>query len=181
MKYLGDVKEELNLDSAQSLSNQGIDVFNAQDSFFNDLCHKFDNGDGKDIILTDRRNELYQNVSFCEDGCSYSSMDYVLLTAICNCDSNTLQGEKNATNDNKEQSEALNFNTITKSFISNLLDFNIEVIYCYNLVFDLKRLSKNIGFFFYAYNDTITNYFFDYLLNQKIKTNKTFHVYFYQS
>ena len=174
MKYLGDVKEELNLDSAQSLSNQGIDVFNAQDSFFNDLCHKFDNGDGKDIILTDRRNELYQNVSFCEDGCSYSGMDYVLMTAICNCDSNTLQGEKNATNDNKEQSEALNFNTITKSFISNLLDFNIEVIYCYNLVFDLKRLSKNIGFFFMLIMILLQIIFFIVYLIKKIKPIKHF-------
>jgi hypothetical protein len=36
---------------------------------------------------------------------------------------------------------------LSKSFISNLLDFNIEVIHCYNLVFDLFILKKNIGFY----------------------------------
>ena len=148
LKYIGDAGEELNLKSAESLSNQGIDVFNPKDSFFNDLCHKFDNEEGKDIILTDRRNDLFQNATFCEDGCSYSGIDYVLKTAICICNSNTLQGEQNITNDNKEQSEDLNFKTLTKSFIENLLDFNIDVIFCYNLVFDLKRLVKNIGFYF---------------------------------
>ena len=54
MKYIGDV-EELNIESAKDLSEQGIDVFNASDKFFNDLCHYYDNKDGKDIILNDRR------------------------------------------------------------------------------------------------------------------------------
>ena len=37
MKYIGDVKE-LNIQSAMTLSEQGIDVFNARDEFFNDIC-----------------------------------------------------------------------------------------------------------------------------------------------
>ena len=43
--------DELNIESAKSLSNQGIDVFNPKDDFFNDLCHKYDNPDGKDVII----------------------------------------------------------------------------------------------------------------------------------
>ena len=147
LKYIGDVQEELNLASAANLANQGIDVFNPNDSFFNDLCHNFDNGEGKDIVLTDRRNELFQNVSFCQEGCIYNGIDYEYFYANCICDSNSLQEDKNDENDNKEQSEDLTFKSITKSFIENLLDFNIDVIYCYNLVFDLKRLIKNYGFY----------------------------------
>jgi len=148
LKYLEDVKDELNFNSAANLANKGIDVFNAKDSFFNDLCHKFDIEKGKDIILTDRRNDFYQNASFCEDGCLYNGIDYDLITAIYICNSNFLQGDIGKINDNKEQKEILNFENIKKSFISHLFDFNIEVIYCYNLVFDLKRLKKNIGFYF---------------------------------
>ena len=142
------MKDELNFDSAENLANKGIDIFNPNDSFFNDLCHKFDNEKGKDIILTDRRNEIYQNSTFCEDGCSYSGIDYYLMTAICICDSNALQEEKNITNDNKVQSEDLNFKDITQSFIGSLLDVNIEVIFCYNLVIDIQIMLKNIGFYF---------------------------------
>ena len=47
MKYIGDVTE-LNIESAKSLSTQGIDVFNAEDDFFNDICHPFDNPNGTD-------------------------------------------------------------------------------------------------------------------------------------
>ena len=71
MKYIGDVTEELNMDSAMSFADQGIDVFNTKDNFFNDLCHKYDNKEGKDIIIDDRRADIYQNATFCQDGCSY--------------------------------------------------------------------------------------------------------------
>ena len=50
IKSIKDYMDELNIESAKSLSNQGIDVFNPKDDFFNDLCHKYDNPDGKDVI-----------------------------------------------------------------------------------------------------------------------------------
>ena len=84
MKYIGDV-EELNIESAKDLANQGIDVFNANDKFFNDIFHFYDNKDGKDIIINDRRNDIYQNATFCEDGCNYDGMNYELMTADCIC------------------------------------------------------------------------------------------------
>ena len=148
MKYIGDV-EELNIESAMSLADRGVDVFNAQDAFFNDICHPFDNADGIDIIIDDRRSDIYQNATFCEDGCTYTGMNYDLMVANCICDSSILQIEtKNETdNGEKEISETLNFETVTKSFISNLFDFNIDVIYCYNLVINTKILMKNIGFY----------------------------------
>ena len=46
LKYIGDV-EELNIQSAIDLADQGIDVFNANDEFFNDICDFYDNKDGK--------------------------------------------------------------------------------------------------------------------------------------
>ena len=41
--WVARLAEELNIESAMGLSEQGIDVFNANDSFFSDLCHKYDN------------------------------------------------------------------------------------------------------------------------------------------
>ena len=150
MKYIGDATKELNIQSAKNLADQGIDVFNSNDSFFNDLCHKYDNKDGKDIIIDDRRANIYQNATFCQDGCYYQNIDYELMAANCMCETSALQNSEDKTKDNKEQSENLNFKTITKSFISSFLDFNIEVIFCWNLVFDKDILFKNIGFYFMA-------------------------------
>ena len=147
MKYLGDVCEELDINKAKSFADSGIDIFNVNDEFFNDLCHKYDNNYGKDIIIEDRRSDIYINATFCQEGCSYIGMNYELMTANCKCNSNFLEGKIVETNDKNEQSETLNFKTLKKTFISSLLDFNIEVIFCYNLVFDTKILSKNIGFY----------------------------------
>ena len=149
MKYIGDVADELNINSAKDYADKGVDVFNPQDDFFNDICHPYDNTDGKDIILDDRRSDLYQNTTFCENGCTYTGMNYDLMVANCLCDSDMLEKEEqNITNDEEMQkSESLNFKTISKSFIENLFDFNYKVIFCYNLVLDSKILVKNIGFY----------------------------------
>ena len=148
MKYIGDLKEELNIESAMSFADSGIDVFNARDEFFNNICHEYNNKDGKDIIIDDRRTDIYKNVSFCEQGCTYKGMDYELMIANCICDSSIMQAnnENNiASNDNKE--EKLNFKTLKNSFLESLFDFNFNVINCYNLVFNLKFLKGNIGFY----------------------------------
>jgi len=85
MKYIGDV-EEIDIQSAMSLASKGIDVFNASDEFFNNICHNYNNTDGKDIIIDDRRTDIYQNVSFCQTGCTYTGMNYELMIANCICD-----------------------------------------------------------------------------------------------
>ena len=74
---------ELDIKSAKNFAKKGIDVFNASDSFFNDLCHPYDDEDGNDIILYDRREDFYQNVTFCQQGCSYSNIDYDLTSVVC--------------------------------------------------------------------------------------------------
>ena len=149
MKYLGDAKE-LDIDSAMDLANQGIDVFNTNDDFFNDICKEFDNTNGTDIIIKDRRTDLYKNVTFCEIGCSYTGMNYDLKIANCICDPSLLQinsdNNTNIYNINKEE-ENNTFKALTKSFIANLFDFNFDLFKCYNLVFNLNIFISNIGFY----------------------------------
>ena len=148
MKYIGDV-EELNIESAIELANQGIDIFDANDKFFNDICHFYENKDGKDIIINDRRKDIYQNATFCQNGCKYTGMDYELMAANCICDSSVLQNDdkNNIKNDEESQSEGINFKSLSKSFISSLFDFNYKVFECYNLTMNIQILKKNIGFY----------------------------------
>ena len=41
--------EGIDIQTAKEFSEQGIDVFNAKDKFFNDICHPFNSKDGIDI------------------------------------------------------------------------------------------------------------------------------------
>ena len=173
MKYIGDV-EQLDIDSAKSLSSQGIDVFNANDDFFNDICHKYDNSDGKDIILNDRRNDIYQNATFCQDGCTYNGINYNLMAANCLCGSNSLQIKEDNKTNNEKDSEVVNFKSVTKSFLENLFSFNFDVLRCYNLAFDKKILVQNIGFYCLFIMFILQIIFFLIYLIKKLKPLKNF-------
>ena len=145
IKYIGDV-EKIDLDSAKALSDKGIDVFNAADKFFNDICYLFDNPYGKDIVINDRRNDIYQNIIFCQDGCTYNGINYDLKVVNCLCNSYTLQKEEKSIIYTKEESNEINFDSISKSFIENLFNFNFDIVKCYNLILNTKNLFRNIGF-----------------------------------
>ena len=139
MKYIGDV-EELNIDLTKELSNQGIDAFNRNDKFFNDICHSLKNR-SQDIILKDRVADIYQNVDLCQKGCVYNGMNYTLKIANCICDSSMLQlGIDNKTNtDNKKDvEEKVDLKGIKSIIKSSLEQINFNVISCSNLVFDEK-------------------------------------------
>ena len=144
MKYVGDV-DDIDINTAMEYAEQGIDVFNTQDAFFNDRCSKF-NSD-KDVILGDRRNDYFQNVSFCGDDCLYSGMDYTLMIAKCSCDSSNIQEENGLIGIEDEEKKGITLNDLANSFTSEIFSFNFDVIKCYNLVFDAKILKKNQGFY----------------------------------
>ena len=131
MKYIGDL-EKLDLETAQIFSNNGIDVFNAADDFFNDICLPFNNPFNKDITINDRRNDIYQNVTFCQNGCKYNVVNYSLSYVNCLCNISYLQDEENNDiNTVNTNIECINFKAITKVFIENLLNVNFRIIKCY--------------------------------------------------
>ena len=170
-KYIGDV-EELDINLAKSLSNQGIDIFNADDDFFNDICHNYNNSDDKDIILTDRRNDIYQNATFCQNGCVYKGMNYNLMAANCMCDSSFL--EEDSDNLIFESSESNNFKEIKKIFLENLFSFNFDVLKCYNLVINKEIIVRNIGFYCLFLMFILQIIFFVIYLAKKLKSIKHF-------
>ena len=138
MKYIGD-NNEININTAEDFAEKGVDVFNASDEFFNDKCKYYDHD--VDIIIKDRREDIFQNVNFCGDKCAYNGMNYSLNIAICSCDSTSLQ------EDDEENDEKLNLHNFANSFKSEIFSFNYDVIKCFNLVYNLKILKNNVGFY----------------------------------
>jgi len=81
----------INIKLAKKLFEEyGVDVFNEEDSFFNDNCFRFYDDYQHDVILKDRRNYIFQNVSLCEKNCNednkvknYMNIFMQLLTDNC--------------------------------------------------------------------------------------------------
>ena len=50
------------LDSlAKSLSDSGYNLFNENESFYNDICSTYTNEDGTDMLLSDRKSDIYSS------------------------------------------------------------------------------------------------------------------------
>ena len=138
IKIYHEIKEGVVLDESfiSFFEDLGIDIFDINNSFFNDLCHPFSNN-SNDIILQDRIKYIYKNYSLCEQDCNYNSIDIESMTIACDC----MVKENLST-----VISPLNFGQAKES---SILDSNIGVIKCYNLVFSLKDKSKNIGFWIF--------------------------------
>lgn len=60
------------------LSQSGYNIFDSNDSFYNDICAAFTTQNGTDILLYDRRMDIYKttlNISLCQEGCDFQSYD----------------------------------------------------------------------------------------------------------
>ena len=115
----------------------GIDIFNIEDDFFNDICYSYSENDS-DMILKDRVSDIYENYSVCENNCKYDRVNLTLNTVVCKCSVKTSV-------DSEIESPKL-AQIIRDSF----KDSNLAVITCYKLVFNLKGKLKNYGFWIFS-------------------------------
>ena len=127
--------KSLDINSISSFKDSGIDIFNINDSFFNDICQSYSDSKN-DIILEDRIKDIYQNYSLCDNGCTYNEFNDSSLTISCDCKVKT-NISTNETNLHLEQLDNID------------IDSNFGLIKCYNLVFSFKGKLNNIGFWIF--------------------------------
>ena len=124
------------------LSNSGYNLFDSNDSFYNDICSTFSTQNGTDILLYDRRMDIYQstvNISLCQEECEFQSYNSETKKAECNC---PIQNEEM----NLELSDVeFDKNKMIEQFYETLENSNFRVLKCYKLVFNFKLYIKNIG------------------------------------
>ena len=119
------------------MCNKGIDIFDPNCPFFNDICYPFESEYNTDIPLKERRKEMFQNVSLCDTGCTYKGYDCKTNIVKCECKIKEII--------TIEETE------VSVPFFKELLDStNIAIIKCYKLLFDINNYPGNIGFFLLA-------------------------------
>ena len=135
--------DNLNLDLAKKLAEEGIDIYDGESSIFNDICTTF-SIDGKDMTLSDRREDIFTNATFCTEGCSLSNLNLTTNEVECDC-----KTQKDGI------SSILEENEIFSAFSSLLSSTNLELFLCIKLVFHPSKELGNIGNWFMLAN-TIT-------------------------
>ena len=127
-----------------SLSESGYNLFDSEDSFYQDICTTYTSANGTDMLLSDRKNDIFsssQNLSLCQTGCKLASYNSETKKARCNCniDDSGSSGVMNLDIDSffdKEQ--------IKDSFYDTISNSNFRVLKCYKSVFSPK-IIQNIG------------------------------------
>ena len=136
---------ELDLDTEtlyDTLAKSGYNLFDSNDSFYNDICAVYTTENDTDILLYDRRMDIYQktlNISLCQEGCQLLSYNSETKKAECNCQ---LQTEEIKTNTSELEFEK---NDFIEEFYDILKNSNFRIMKCYKLPFNPKIFIKNIG------------------------------------
>ena len=125
-----------------SLEQLGYNLFNINDSFYNDICSKYTAENGADMILSNRKNVIYdnnKNVSLCQKDCTFVSYNSTTKKAKCDCQ---VQKQETITDITKISFDK---NDFADSFYNVLKNSNFLVMKCIKLVFSLKGQKNNIG------------------------------------
>ena len=74
---------DINWEKAVKMNFHGIDIYNAEDTYFHSLCTTYiKNGLN---VLSERRKNDYTKVSFCKNNCEYKGIDYLSKKVKCAC------------------------------------------------------------------------------------------------
>ena len=126
-------------DLLKNLKDQGYDILDSKDSFYNDICTPYTSEDGTDVLIKDRKKDFYNpNLTLCEENCEYKSFDIITSKANCQC-----QAKTEIKSDTSET--GFSPNILLKNFYILESYTNYKVLKCYNLVFNKKYLKSNIG------------------------------------
>ena len=132
----------LNLETAKSLAEEGIDIYNINDDFFNNFCNGID-VNNQDLTLNNRIEDVYVNVSFCDDGCEYNGINLETNKVICSCSLNQeTNNNENITNTTKNKNKFLK---VINDLLNNI---NYKIVICYQYWLNTKYFKTNSGFYF---------------------------------
>ena len=127
------------------MSKLGYNLFDANDSFYNDICTTYQSESGTDMLLSDRKKDIYKNngnKTLCQAGCELQSYNLDNKKAKCSC---SVQKSKNIDAKNIETSDKFYQKDIAAHFFDTLKNSNFRVVKCYKLVFSTENFFKNIG------------------------------------
>ena len=127
----------IEIDIPASIDEDNIFKYNLSSEYYNDRCYPYTTEQGTDIILSDRKNEYYQNnMTLCEENCDYNGYDNETKRAICKC--KIKETFLSISEINFDKDKLIEFFNLKNRV-------NIYVMKCYQLLFSKDGIIQNIG------------------------------------
>ena len=120
-----------------SAAEQGYNIYNSNDSFYNDICTRYKSENGTDVSINDRKSDFYDNnITLCEEGCEYIDINTTNKKVHCECNVKTVVNTDININ-------VFNFSKLIEGFYDFENLTNLKIIYCLKLVFSKLGESNN--------------------------------------
>ena len=141
-------KLENNNKLAYDLIQKGINIFDINDPFFNDMCYSYQDENGNDVTLKNRKEDYFQNILVCINGCQYiglNTSDSNNYKIICKCKISSL-----IINNSTDMYNGLpnNLTDITK-YDNNGDNLISELMKCTDDISKKDEIKKNVGLWTY--------------------------------
>ena len=157
---------ESHMSLISSLENAGYNIFNLNDSFYNDICSTYTAQNGADMTLSSRKTIIYDSIKdiyLCQDGCEFESFDTLTSKANCSCQVQETETVTDVSQISFDKSEFFD------SFYSTLYNSNFRVLKCMKLTFSLTGMKKNYGSYTMS---TLLGLFIAFIIVHLIKGQK---------
>ena len=124
-KVITDISN-LNYNTAKYLASQGIDIYNINDDFFNNFCNGIISVNNQDLTLDNKIEDIYANISFCDNDCEYQGINLETNKVICSYSViQTNEENNNNTNTTKIKNK---FIKVINELLNNI---NHKTVICY--------------------------------------------------
>ena len=130
----------MNLDMI--MESKGIDIYNKEDPFYNDICFLFTSNYSRDVTIEDRRAYYYPQTSFCENNCTLITLDFEKGKVKCNCSLKTTYSKEIKSND---ETQSLNKKKVE----------NVKALGCFKTIFNDNIFIQNIPFWVFSFISAI--------------------------
>ena len=127
-----------------TFTESGYNIFNENDSFYQDICSTYTTINGTDMLLSDRKKDIFsisQNQSLCQIGCEFKLYNSTTKKAKCDCETKVIKDDEIA---NLNIKELFDKKEIANNFYNTLTNSNFRVLKCFKLIFSPK-IKDNIG------------------------------------
>ncbi len=128
----------LDLSKIKNIQKLGYDVFDEESPIYNDKCISL-SVNGNDMIIEDRKDDVYNFINPCLKDCNYRNFDEINNLIYCIC---KLKFENSNINDDINKENLL---------ISTYKKINLRPISCYKLLSKFENLKKNYGFYIFNF------------------------------
>ena len=142
----------------EELQKLGFNMFDINNRFYTDMCTPFKTSRKTDLILSDRIDDIYNNMDAqCQPNCQFSG--YMFGSEYINCTCSVDIYEKKET----VRVEKFKPKKLYESFIDVLKYSNYKILKCYKLIGSKRMITKNIGnimliILFIVYIYSLTSY-----------------------